>query len=134
MASTVMPGWQAGDGCSVRNADAGSSILALTDLAVISGVISLPIATLAYFCLPDNPRIAKPNWLFTARVSSHFVQRRSATANADGIQDLEIAKKRLEQAGRAPEGKPYTVKVILGYFLSWKTVLFTLIFSKHIET
>jgi hypothetical protein len=32
--------------------------------------------------------------------------------------------------GRAPEGKPYSAKVILGYFTSWKTVLFTLIFSK----
>lgn len=35
----------------------------------------------------------------------------------------------MAKAGRAPEGKPYTAKVILGYFLSWKTVLFTLIFS-----
>jgi len=31
--------------------------------------------------------------------------------------------------GRVPEGKPYSVKTILGYFTSWKTVLFTLIFS-----
>jgi ACS family pantothenate transporter-like MFS transporter len=35
----------------------------------------------------------------------------------------------MARAGRAPEGKPYTVKTILGYFTSWKTVLFTLIFT-----
>jgi hypothetical protein len=35
----------------------------------------------------------------------------------------------MQRAGRKPEGKPYTAKVILGYFLSWKTVLFTLVFS-----
>jgi len=35
----------------------------------------------------------------------------------------------MNRAGRVPEGKPYTVKTILGYFTSWKTVLFTLIFT-----
>jgi hypothetical protein len=37
---------------------------------VINGVISLPIAVLAYFFLPDTPGTAKPNWIFTERVSS----------------------------------------------------------------
>lgn len=46
------------------------------------------------------------------------------------MQDIELAKERMARVGRAPEGKPYTAKVILGYFLSWKTVLFTIIFSK----
>jgi hypothetical protein len=36
----------------------------------------------------------------------------------------------MARVGRVPEGKPYTVKTILGYFTSWKTILFTLIFSK----
>ena len=36
----------------------------------------------------------------------------------------------MARAGRVPEGKPYTAKVILGYLTSWKTLLFTLIFSK----
>ncbi|KAJ4512988.1 hypothetical protein HRR78_002835 [Exophiala dermatitidis] len=80
-------------------------------LFIINGIISLPIALLAYFCLPDTPGTAKPNWLFTER-------------------DIELAKERMARVGRAPEGKPYTAKVILGYFLSWKTVLFTIIFSK----
>lgn len=36
----------------------------------------------------------------------------------------------MARVGRAPEGKPYSAKVILGYLTSWKTVLFTLIFSE----
>ncbi|EXJ86020.1 hypothetical protein A1O1_06389 [Capronia coronata CBS 617.96] len=79
-------------------------------LFVINGVISFPVAALAYFCLPDTPGTAKPNWLFTER-------------------EIEIARERMSRVGRAPEGKPYTAKVILGYFTSWKTVLFTLIFT-----
>jgi ACS family pantothenate transporter-like MFS transporter len=46
------------------------------------------------------------------------------------VQDIEIARERMARAGRTPEGKPYTAKVILGYLTSWKTLLFTLIFSK----
>jgi ACS family pantothenate transporter-like MFS transporter len=35
----------------------------------------------------------------------------------------------MARAGRAPEGTPYTVKVISSYLTSWKTLLFTLIFT-----
>ena len=35
----------------------------------------------------------------------------------------------MTRAGRAPEGKKYSAKVILGYLTSWKTLLFTLIFT-----
>ncbi|KAK6437732.1 hypothetical protein LTR95_006076 [Oleoguttula sp. CCFEE 5521] len=66
-------------------------------------------AILAYFCLPDTPGTAKPNWLFTAR-------------------DVKIAQGRMARAGRKPEGTPYSVKTIAGYFTSWQTLLFTLIF------
>jgi ACS family pantothenate transporter-like MFS transporter len=31
-------------------------------------------------------------------------------------------------AGRKAEGTPYTVKTIVGFLTSWKTILFTLIF------
>ncbi|KAE8449068.1 hypothetical protein EG329_008656 [Mollisiaceae sp. DMI_Dod_QoI] len=79
-------------------------------LFIINGVISAPIAILAYFCLPDTPGTAKPNWLFSQR-------------------EIDLANERMSRVGRIPEGKPYSVKVILGYFLSWKTVLFTLIFT-----
>lgn len=78
-------------------------------LFIINGVISLPVAVLAYFMLPDTPATAKPNWLFTEA-------------------DIRIARARMTLIGRAPEGKPYTASVILGYLTSWKTLLFTLIF------
>lgn len=32
-------------------------------------------------------------------------------------------------AGRKPEGQPYTIKTFLGFLTSWKTLLFTLIFT-----
>lgn len=32
-------------------------------------------------------------------------------------------------AGRVPEGKPYTLKTFAGFLTSWKTLLFTLIFT-----
>lgn len=35
----------------------------------MNGVISLPLAVLAYFFLPDTPGTAKPNWIFSERVS-----------------------------------------------------------------
>ncbi|KAK3208636.1 hypothetical protein GRF29_77g1471502 [Pseudopithomyces chartarum] len=79
-------------------------------LFVINGVISFPIAVLAYFFLPDTPGTAKPNWIFTE-------------------QDIKIARARMEKAGRKPEGKPYTVKSVTGFLTSWKTLLFTLIFT-----
>jgi ACS family pantothenate transporter-like MFS transporter len=44
------------------------------------------------------------------------------------IQDIEIANERMTQAGRSPEGKTYSVKTIIGFITSWKTLLFTLIF------
>ncbi|KAH7093496.1 putative pantothenate transporter liz1 [Paraphoma chrysanthemicola] len=79
-------------------------------LFIINGVISLPIAVLAYFFLPDTPGTAKPNWIFTER-------------------DLEIARDRMAKAGRRPEGQPYTIRTFTGFLTSWKTLLFTLIFT-----
>ena len=46
----------------------------LIDAVVINGIISLPIAVMAYFFLPDVPGVAKPNWLFSERVSVTFLQ------------------------------------------------------------
>jgi ACS family pantothenate transporter-like MFS transporter len=34
----------------------------------------------------------------------------------------------MAQAGRSPEGQSYTVKTIIEFVTSWKTLLFTLIF------
>ncbi|KAF2833941.1 putative pantothenate transporter liz1 [Ophiobolus disseminans] len=78
-------------------------------LFIMNGVISLPIAVAAYFFLPDTPGTAKPNWLFTE-------------------QDIQLAKDRMVKADREPEGKPYTLKLVLGFLTSWKTLLFVLIF------
>jgi ACS family pantothenate transporter-like MFS transporter len=44
-------------------------------------------------------------------------------------QDIQIARERMEKAGRKPEGQPYTIKTFLGFLTSWKTLLFTLIFT-----
>ncbi|KAL2068570.1 hypothetical protein VTL71DRAFT_14907 [Oculimacula yallundae] len=59
-------------------------------LFIINGVISLPVAILAFFFLPDTPGTAKPNWVFTAR-------------------EIELAKERM--------GKPlvYTIAQINEY-------------------
>ena len=35
----------------------------------------------------------------------------------------------MEKVGRRPEGNPYTVKSVMGFLTSWKTILFTLIFT-----
>lgn len=35
----------------------------------------------------------------------------------------------MAKAERKPEGKPYTIQAILGFITSWKTLLFTLIFT-----
>jgi hypothetical protein len=48
---------------------------------VINGVISLPIAILAYFCLPDTPSTAKPNWLFSERVSIAMSSEQARKSN-----------------------------------------------------
>lgn len=48
---------------------------------------------------------------------------------ADVSQEIELARSRMTIVGRVPEGKPYSVKVIAGYLVSWKTLLFTLIFG-----
>jgi hypothetical protein len=69
MGLTDTQAWLGGDGYLVRHC-----ILPVgfeyTDqcFLVINGVISLPIAVLAYFFLPDTPGTAKPNWIFTESV------------------------------------------------------------------
>lgn len=45
------------------------------------------------------------------------------------VQDIQIAQERMIRAGRKPEGEPYTTRTILGFLTSWKTLLFTLIFT-----
>ena len=55
---------------SVPPALQSSVLVMLTFIAaVINGCISMPIAILAFFFLPDTPGTAKANWVFTERVS-----------------------------------------------------------------
>lgn len=58
-----------GDGYSVRHqVQPDHEFISDEHDIVINGVISLPIAVLAFFFLPDTPGTAKPNWVFTERV------------------------------------------------------------------
>lgn len=72
MASMVMLALLDGGGSLVRHHCHLYLDTSTHSSAVINGVISFPIAVLAYFCLPDTPFTAKPNWLFTERVSRPF--------------------------------------------------------------
>jgi hypothetical protein len=68
--SMVMPVLLGGGGSSVSTS-VDHTIRVLTSCTiVINGVISLPVAVLAFFFLPDTPGTAKPNWLFSERVSN----------------------------------------------------------------
>jgi len=63
--------WLDGGGCLVRDPPQNhAESVANNHVQVINGVISLPIAVLAYFFLPDTPGTAKPNWIFNERVST----------------------------------------------------------------
>ncbi|KAI8935617.1 hypothetical protein NX059_007146 [Plenodomus lindquistii] len=79
-------------------------------LFIINGIISTPIALAAYFFLPDTPACAKPTWVFSQR-------------------EIQLGINRMDRAGRRPEGNPYTWKMIGSFLLSWKTLLFTLVFA-----
>jgi hypothetical protein len=74
MVTPVLPD---GDGClaSVSSTVLFESLYLISFLSgatVINGLISLPVALLAYFFLPDTPGTIKPNWLFTERVSINY--------------------------------------------------------------
>jgi ACS family pantothenate transporter-like MFS transporter len=86
----------------------------------------MPVAIAAYFFLPDTPGTAKPSWIFTDRVRQSRPLRHDRADHI--IKDLQIARERMAKAGRKPEGTPWSVKTILGFLTSWKTLLFTLIF------
>lgn len=75
--STDKLAWQAGDGYSVSQYCIDHEFIELTDnTTVINGVISLPVAALAFFLLPDTPGTAKANWVFSEKVKpSPLAQR-----------------------------------------------------------
>ncbi|PGH16790.1 hypothetical protein AJ80_05105 [Polytolypa hystricis UAMH7299] len=76
-------------------------------LFIINTVISLPIAFLGYFFLPDVPEITKA-WYLTG-------------------DDIALARKRMELEGRANR-QPYTVAKLKKIFSSWRIWLLTLVY------
>jgi hypothetical protein len=63
---------QVGDGCLVLCLKLYLIYISSDSITVINGVISLPVAILAFFFLPDTPGTAKANWVFTERVSTVY--------------------------------------------------------------
>ncbi|PGH19020.1 hypothetical protein AJ79_00054 [Helicocarpus griseus UAMH5409] len=76
-------------------------------LFIINTVISLPIAILGFFFLPDIPEITKAWYLTEAEIA--------------------LAKRRMELEGRANR-QPYTLAKLRKIFTSWRIYLLTLIY------
>ncbi|KDQ56080.1 hypothetical protein JAAARDRAFT_208300 [Jaapia argillacea MUCL 33604] len=68
-------------------------------LFIVDGIITLPIAFLGFLVMPDMPHNTKPSVFYTEA-------------------QLQIARKRMEDAGRKPPGK-YTKKKVLSFFSTW---------------
>jgi MFS transporter, ACS family, pantothenate transporter len=65
-------------------------------LFIVDGIITIPIALLGYFIMPDLPSTAKPSILFTQ-------------------EQLDIAQRRMESVGRRPPAKFTKEKVWLAF-------------------
>jgi ACS family pantothenate transporter-like MFS transporter len=76
-------------------------------LFVVDGVISLPIALLGFFALPDLPEISKPFYL--------------------SKEEVAFAQKRMELEGRQKR-KPYTKAKFHKIFTSWHIYALTLLY------
>ncbi|TFK48144.1 MFS general substrate transporter [Heliocybe sulcata] len=68
-------------------------------LFIIDGIITIPIGLLGFLIMPDLPYNTKPSALYTE-------------------DQLAMARKRMEEAGRRPPTK-YTKKKIIGFFKTW---------------
>lgn len=76
-------------------------------LFIVDGIISLPIAVLGFFCLPDLPEISKPFYLTKKEVA--------------------FAQKRMELEGRQKR-QPYTKAKVRKIFTSWHIYALTLLY------
>ncbi|KAF2025487.1 MFS general substrate transporter [Setomelanomma holmii] len=76
-------------------------------LFIVDGIISLPIAVLGFFALPDLPEISKPSYLTKEEVA--------------------FAQKRMELEGRQNR-KPYTRAKIQKIFTSWHIYTLVLLY------
>ncbi|KAJ7581161.1 MFS general substrate transporter [Mycena floridula] len=74
-------------------------------LFLIDGFITIPIAVLGFFIMPDLPTTTKPSFFYTEA-------------------QIEIGKRRMQEIGRKPPAK-FTKKKVLGFFKTWH--LYTLV-------
>ncbi|THH29469.1 hypothetical protein EUX98_g4716 [Antrodiella citrinella] len=68
-------------------------------LFIIDGVITIPIAILGFWIMPDLPTTTRPSVLYTQK-------------------QLDIGIKRMEEIGRKPPAA-FTKKKIIGFFTNW---------------
>jgi len=68
-------------------------------LFIIDGVITIPIAILGFFIMPDLPTTTRPSVFYTQK-------------------QIDIGIRRMEEIGRKPPA-PYTKKKVLGFFTNW---------------
>ncbi|KAI0787375.1 MFS general substrate transporter [Fomes fomentarius] len=68
-------------------------------LFIIDGIITVPIALLGYFIMPDLPSNTRPSRFYTQ-------------------EQIDIGKRRMAEIGRKPPA-PFTRKKILGFFTTW---------------
>jgi ACS family pantothenate transporter-like MFS transporter len=76
-------------------------------LFVVDGIISVPIALLGFFCLPDLPEISKPFYL--------------------SEDEVVFAQKRMQLEGRQKR-QPYTKAKVLKIFTSWHIYALVLLY------
>ncbi|EPT05462.1 hypothetical protein FOMPIDRAFT_1044797 [Fomitopsis schrenkii] len=75
-------------------------------LFIIDGIITVPIALLGFFIMPDSN--TKPNYLYTQA-------------------EVDLANRRMEELCRKPPEK-FTKEKIMKFFTSWHLYLFTLLY------
>ncbi|KAK7682553.1 hypothetical protein QCA50_014353 [Cerrena zonata] len=68
-------------------------------LFIIDGIITLPIAFLGFLIMPDLPSTTKPSIFYTQK-------------------QIDIAKRRMEEAGRKPPSH-FTREKVIGFFKTW---------------
>jgi ACS family pantothenate transporter-like MFS transporter len=76
-------------------------------LFIVDGIITLPVALLGYFVLPDVPEIAKPWYL--------------------SKEEVALAQKRMQLEGRKGRA-PYTKAKLKKIFTSWHIYMLTLLY------
>jgi ACS family pantothenate transporter-like MFS transporter len=93
-------------------------------LFIIDGVISLPIAVLTFFFLPDQPHNTRV-WYLNARVSCRRPLVVLQTFVLITPQDKEIALQRVQRIGRASR-EGFSKDKILKIFSRWHIWVFPL--------